>query len=481
MSVEPPVEPSADPAAPPSRRFFSPWITVLAGVVMLALTAVALWPAASGLDTLDRPEESLERVVGGELDFRAAARRAPAWERWVYDVVFSTEAEVLGDGLRWYDELVEHGASSLAELERLVLLSEQGSAPAVARALDALTEGEGRTGRLAAWAGTAYGVAAPDPGVLREALAGAQGELPETWFSDRLAGRLAARLGDHAAAAAAEERILARGWRSLHWYRAILVGQGLLVLLGLSALATLVTGGRVRAARGVGTARVPPPWTADDGVGLFTRGGVGLLGLAALAWLLPDAAWALAAVSIGSMVPLLACLVAYCRSRALSPADVFGLLPAPSARGALGRAALGLVALSTLTDLVVETVGGHLGLSPHWTDGFQEDLVWGAWDRVASDALDSIVVAPIAEEILFRGVLYGTLRLRLAPLPSAILSAAVFAGAHGYGAVGTASVFVSGVLWALAYERTRSLLPGMLAHAAGNLLATVIVLVTLRL
>ena len=41
-------------------------------------------------------------------------------------------------------------------------------------------------------------------------------------------------------------------------------------------------------------------------------------------------------------------------------------------------------------------------------------------------------------------------------------------------------MFVSGVLWAIAYERTRSLLPGMLAHAASNIQATAIVLATLR-
>ena len=38
----------------------------------------------------------------------------------------------------------------------------------------------------------------------------------------------------------------------------------------------------------------------------------------------------------------------------------------------------------------------------------------------------------------------------------------------------------TGVLWALAYERTRSLLPGMLAHAVSNIQATTIVLATLR-
>ena len=37
---------------------------------------------------------------------------------------------------------------------------------------------------------------------------------------------------------------------------------------------------------------------------------------------------------------------------------------------------------------------------------------------------------------------------------------------------GSASVLVSGLLWAVAYERTRSLLPGLFAHAVNNLLST---------
>ena len=87
---------------------------------------------------------------------------------------------------------------------------------------------------------------------------------------------------------------------------------------------------------------------------------------------------------------------------------------------------------------------------------------------------------PVLEELLFRGVLYGTLRLRLGPWPATAVSAGVFALAHGYGVIGFASVAMSGVLWAVAYERTRSLLPGILAHALNNIQATAIVLATLR-
>jgi membrane protease YdiL (CAAX protease family) len=62
-----------------------------------------------------------------------------------------------------------------------------------------------------------------------------------------------------------------------------------------------------------------------------------------------------------------------------------------------------------------------------------------------------------------------------------VVSAAVFALAHGYGVLGFVAVFWSGALWAFAYERTGSLWPGIIAHSAGNAMATVGVIVLLRL
>ena len=59
--------------------------------------------------------------------------------------------------------------------------------------------------------------------------------------------------------------------------------------------------------------------------------------------------------------------------------------------------------------------------------------------------------------------------------------AAIFAVAHGYGSLGFTSVFVSGVLWAYAYESTGSLLPGMIAHAVNNMVASAGVLWLIRL
>src|SRR5262249_18160665 len=90
------------------------------------------------------------------------------------------------------------------------------------------------------------------------------------------------------------------------------------------------------------------------------------------------------------------------------------------------------------------------------------------------------VLTPVFEEIIFRGLLFATLRRRFGTGTAAVLSASIFAIAHGYGVLGFAAVFWSGLLWAFAYERTGSLLPSMAAHAADNLMASIGVLLIRR-
>jgi membrane protease YdiL (CAAX protease family) len=90
------------------------------------------------------------------------------------------------------------------------------------------------------------------------------------------------------------------------------------------------------------------------------------------------------------------------------------------------------------------------------------------------------VLAPLFEELAFRGLLFGTLRRKFTWSTSAVLSAAVFAIAHGYGLLGFVSVFWSGLLWAWIYEKTGSLLPSLLAHAANNLLVCFSILYLFR-
>jgi len=94
--------------------------------------------------------------------------------------------------------------------------------------------------------------------------------------------------------------------------------------------------------------------------------------------------------------------------------------------------------------------------------------------------LEFVVLAPLFEELAFRGLLFGTLRRRFTWSTSALVSAGIFAVAHGYGILGFVSVLWSGLLWAWVYEKTGSLLPSIVAHAANNLLVCLSILYLFR-
>jgi hypothetical protein len=80
------------------------------------------------------------------------------------------------------------------------------------------------------------------------------------------------------------------------------------------------------------------------------------------------------------------------------------------------------------------------------------------------------VLVPIAEEIVFRGVLYGWLRLSLSIEASVAISAIVFGIAHGIGFNGMMTL-LGGVGFALLYEYSGSILPGILVHMVNNAVA----------
>jgi ABC-2 type transport system permease protein len=78
----------------------------------------------------------------------------------------------------------------------------------------------------------------------------------------------------------------------------------------------------------------------------------------------------------------------------------------------------------------------------------------------------ALIAAPLFEEFIFRGLIFGGLRRSFGVWPATLTSAAVFAIMHP--ALSIAPVFVLGVCAALVYERTRGLLAPMLTHAAYN-------------
>jgi membrane protease YdiL (CAAX protease family) len=78
----------------------------------------------------------------------------------------------------------------------------------------------------------------------------------------------------------------------------------------------------------------------------------------------------------------------------------------------------------------------------------------------------ALLAAPVFEEFIFRGLIFGGLRRSFGFWPAALASAAVFAIMHP--PISVLPVFVLGVATAYSYDRTRGLAAPMLAHAIYN-------------
>jgi membrane protease YdiL (CAAX protease family) len=80
------------------------------------------------------------------------------------------------------------------------------------------------------------------------------------------------------------------------------------------------------------------------------------------------------------------------------------------------------------------------------------------------------VVVPIGEEVFFRGLVYGGLRQRWGVAIGGLASAAFFSTVHTQ-VVHALPIFALGLLLALAYERSGSLVPAVVAHGINNIVA----------
>ncbi len=82
----------------------------------------------------------------------------------------------------------------------------------------------------------------------------------------------------------------------------------------------------------------------------------------------------------------------------------------------------------------------------------------------------AVVIAPVSEEIFFRGFVFGGLRPRYGWLRAAVISSALFAMAHGQLTFFPAA-FLLGFLFAYLYQRSGSVWPGLILHMVVNGLA----------
>ena len=95
------------------------------------------------------------------------------------------------------------------------------------------------------------------------------------------------------------------------------------------------------------------------------------------------------------------------------------------------------------------------------------------WWRITPALLSACIVAPICEELAFRGALLPALaslfRQRWVRIPVAVIgSSIVFAAGHSYGVPAWPEIIAIGAVQSVLVFQTRSLLPAILCHALYN-------------
>ncbi|MEK6277817.1 MAG: CPBP family glutamic-type intramembrane protease [Actinomycetota bacterium] len=135
-------------------------------------------------------------------------------------------------------------------------------------------------------------------------------------------------------------------------------------------------------------------------------------------------------------------------------------------RSALGVAAQAMLAYYSFTALY------SVFVRPEQED-IARDLGLDASPLAAIGAVVLIAgVAPVVEEVFFRGMLFGGLRKRMNMYAAAAISATVFGGLHATTGVNAVPPLIAfGFVLALLYERTGSLGPPIIVHMINNSLA----------
>ncbi|HYQ79320.1 MAG TPA: type II CAAX endopeptidase family protein [Solirubrobacterales bacterium] len=83
-----------------------------------------------------------------------------------------------------------------------------------------------------------------------------------------------------------------------------------------------------------------------------------------------------------------------------------------------------------------------------------------------------VLAAAVAEEICFRGMLFGGLRERLPRWAAALIAGAVFGLLHAFTGISAVPPLIFfGFVLCLLYEKTGSVVPGMILHALNNSVA----------
>jgi membrane protease YdiL (CAAX protease family) len=86
--------------------------------------------------------------------------------------------------------------------------------------------------------------------------------------------------------------------------------------------------------------------------------------------------------------------------------------------------------------------------------------------------ISTVVISPLSEELIFRGVLMNRLKLFTPTIFAVLISSLLFASLHSFGSI--LSAFVFAICMAILYLKTENICVPILAHFLNNLFAEII-------
>jgi len=159
------------------------------------------------------------------------------------------------------------------------------------------------------------------------------------------------------------------------------------------------------------------------------------------------------------------------KRRHRSVRDYFALYAAPWRDLLLGLAALLIVeVVFEITQLLFGIDSGSGAQAVEYGEAKLAGMLPALW-------FGTVIVAPVTEELIFRGFLHrGWAASRLGVTSTILLTSALWAAVHQqYTAYGMFDTFVFGLVLGWIRQRSASTTPGIILHALNNLVAMVLV------
>lgn len=131
---------------------------------------------------------------------------------------------------------------------------------------------------------------------------------------------------------------------------------------------------------------------------------------------------------------------------------------------------IGMAVLGNLSTWILDAL--HQSLHWRWLKPEPQQIVqilrneW-PWSLVALQGVAAIVIAPVSEELIFRGVIYSFIKQRGSPTLALWVSSVLFAMVHLHPVGFLFFIFMAMVLASL-YERTQNILAPILLHSCFN-------------